>query len=50
MSFPVPYCQLDQYGVSRYAKYRALARLERAGLITVDRRVRKTLIVTLVGL
>ena len=49
-TFPVPNGQLGQHGVSRYAKYRALARLERAGLITVDRRVRKTLIVTLVGL
>jgi hypothetical protein len=49
-TFPVPNGQLEQHGVSRYAKYRALARLERAGLITVDRRVRKTLIVTLVGL
>ena len=49
-TFPVPNGQLEQHGVSRYAKYRALARLERAGLITVDRRDRKTPIVTLVGL
>ena len=49
-TFPVPNDQLGQRGVDRYAKYRALARLERAGLIIVDRRVRKTLIVTLVGL
>jgi hypothetical protein len=49
-TFRVPNGQLEQHGVSRYAKYRALARLERAGLITVDRRVRKTLVVTLVGL
>ena len=39
-----------QHGVDRYAKYKALARLEKAGLITVDRRDRKTPIVTLVGL
>ena len=49
-TFPVPNDQLSRCGVSRYAKYRALAKLERASLITVDRRDRKTLIVTLVGL
>lgn len=49
-TFPVPNDQLGRCGVSRYAKYRALAKLERAGLITVDRRERKTLIITLVGL
>jgi len=49
-TFPVPNDQLGRCGVSRYAKYRPLAKLERAGLITVDRRDRKTLIVTLVGL
>jgi hypothetical protein len=49
-TFPVPNGQLEQHGVSRYAKYRALVRLERAGLITVDRRDRKTLNVTMVEL
>ena len=49
-TFPVPNDQLGQRGVDRHTKYRALARLERAGLITVDRRDRKTLIVTLAGL
>jgi hypothetical protein len=49
-TFPVPNNQLGRCGVSRYAKYRALAKLERAGLITVDRRDSKTLIITLAGL
>jgi hypothetical protein len=35
-------------GVSRYAKYRALAELERFGLITVNRRRKKSPIVTLI--
>lgn len=48
--FPVPNGRLGQHGISRYAKYRALAKLEKAGLIAVERRDRKTLIVTLVGL
>jgi hypothetical protein len=49
-TFRVPNGQLGQRGVDRHTKYRALARLERAGLITVDRRDRKTVIATLVGL
>jgi hypothetical protein len=49
-TFPVPNNQLGRCGVDRHAKYKALAKLERAGLITVDRRNGKTLIVTLVGL
>jgi hypothetical protein len=35
-------------GVSRFAKYRALAELEQFGLITVDRRLKKSPIVTLI--
>jgi hypothetical protein len=35
-------------GVSRYAKRRALAELERFGLITINRRQRKSPIVTLI--
>lgn len=48
--FPVPNGLLGRRGVDRRAKYRALARLEKAGLITVKRRGRKTPVVTLVGL
>lgn len=49
-TFPVPNDHLGRRGVSRYAKYRALKKLEGAGLITVDRRDHKTLIITLIGL
>ena len=49
-TFRVPNGQLGRRGVDRYAKYKALEKLEKAGLITVDRRNGKTLIVTLVGL
>jgi hypothetical protein len=35
-------------GVSRFAKYRALAELEQFGLITVTRRQRKSPIITLI--
>ena len=50
-TFPVPNGQLGQRGVSRYAKYRALARLEKAG--PDHRRPSRSArpsIVTLVGL
>jgi hypothetical protein len=50
LTFPVPNDQLGRHGVDRRTKYRVLAKLERAGLITVDRRDRKTLRVTLVKL
>ena len=37
-----------RYGVTRYAKKRALAALEAAGLIKVDRRRKQTPVITLV--
>jgi hypothetical protein len=50
MSFPVPNARLKNLGVSREVKRRVLRDLQRAGLITVDRRTRKSPIVTLVSL
>jgi hypothetical protein len=50
MTFPLPNDRLAKRGVDRRTKYRALASLERSGLITVGRRDRKTPIVTLVVL
>ena len=50
LTFPLPNGRLAEYGVDRQAKRRALTNLEEAGLVTVDRRDRKTLIVTLVCL
>jgi hypothetical protein len=44
----VPNGALAKYGVSRRVKHLALRQLERAGLITVERKPRKTLVVTLV--
>jgi len=49
-TFPVPNGQLGERGVDRRVKRKALASLEKAGLITVDRRDRKTPRVTLVVL
>lgn len=49
-TFPLPNGQLTKLGVSRQTKRRALADLERAGLIAVERPLRKTPIVTIVGL
>ena len=49
-TFPVPNGQLEQHGVERRTKRRALAYLEAAGLITVDRTARKTPKVTLLVL
>lgn len=49
-TFPVPNSQLEGRGADRQAKRRALASLEAAGLITVDRRDRKTPVVTLLVL
>jgi hypothetical protein len=46
-AFPVPNGQLERYGVGRHTKYRALACLEAAGLISVERPARKTPRVTL---
>jgi hypothetical protein len=48
LTFPLPNGRLAKLGVSRYAKQRALRDLERAGLITVERPLRRTPIVTLV--
>jgi len=50
MSFPVPNARLKNLGVSREVKRRVLRDLQRAGLITVDQRTRKSPIVTLVSL
>jgi len=36
------------YGIDRYAKYHALAQLEAAGLVRVERRTRRTPVVTLI--
>jgi hypothetical protein len=47
MTVPVPNGALTKYGVSRRVKYLALSQLEDAGMITVDRRSRKTVVVTL---
>ena len=48
-TFPLPNGQLAKLGVSRLTKYRALADLERAGLIAVERLPRKTPSVTMLG-
>jgi hypothetical protein len=48
MTFPLPNGRLAKLGVSRKVKYRVLRDLERAKLITIERPVRKTPIVTLV--
>lgn len=47
-TFPLPNGQLRKLGVSRETKRRILRDLERAGMILVERRNRKTPIVTLV--
>jgi hypothetical protein len=47
MTFPLPNNKLAARGAERRMKRRALANLEAAGLITVDRRHGKTPIVTL---
>jgi hypothetical protein len=44
----IPNGALAKYGVSRRVKHLALRQLEQAGLITVERKPRKTLVVTLV--
>jgi hypothetical protein len=50
MTFPVPNGRLGKRGVDRRVKRKALAGLEAAGLIAVERRSGKTPIVTLVVL
>jgi hypothetical protein len=47
-TFQLPNGRLRKLGVSRETKRRALYELEQAGLITVDRPIRKTPLVTLV--
>jgi hypothetical protein len=49
-TFPVPNSKLQKLGVNRYTKRRALCELERAGLITVERRHGKTPVISLVTL
>ncbi|OLB72186.1 MAG: hypothetical protein AUI16_21215 [Alphaproteobacteria bacterium 13_2_20CM_2_64_7] len=46
-TFPLPSNRLKKLGVSRDVKRRVLYDLERAGLISIERRSRKTPIVTL---
>jgi hypothetical protein len=43
----VPNGKLEAYGVSRKVKYKVLRELEAAGLIKVERQVRKSPVVTL---
>jgi hypothetical protein len=50
LTFPVPNVLLDDRGIDRRAKRRALARLEKAGLISVERQFGKSPIVTLLML
>jgi hypothetical protein len=49
-TFPLPNGQLAKLGISRETKRRVLRDLEHAGLIVVERPLRKTPIVTLVTL
>jgi biotin operon repressor len=44
---PIRNSELSKLGISRFAKYKAIARLEEAGLIEVDRRNGRTLSVRL---
>jgi len=50
MTFPLPNGRLTKQGADRRAKRRALANLEAAGLITVERKDGKTPVVTLLCL
>ena len=50
MTFPLPNDRLTKQGADRRAKRRALANLEAAGLITVEREEGKTPVVTLLCL
>ncbi len=47
MTFPLPNGRLAKLGVSREIKRRALRELEKNGLITVERPLRRTPIITL---
>jgi hypothetical protein len=48
-TIPLPNQKLAAMGVSRQMKWRALQRLEQAGLIKVERRERRSPLVTLLG-
>jgi hypothetical protein len=47
MTFPLPNAWLEERGVKRHTKSRVLRDLERAGLVTVERRGKKSPIVTM---
>ena len=49
-SFPLPNDRLAKRGADRQAKRRALANLEKAGLISIERRLGKAPIVTMLYL
>jgi hypothetical protein len=49
-SFVVAHSQLNGFGLTRQAKYRALESLEAAGLISVERRPKKSPVVTILDL
>lgn len=49
-TFPLPNSRLNKLGVSRKTKYKVLRDLERRPVILVERRPRKTPIVTLIAL
>jgi hypothetical protein len=46
-SFVLAQARLDGFGITRQAKYRALEALEAAGLISVQRRPKKSPLVTI---
>jgi uncharacterized protein YfaS (alpha-2-macroglobulin family) len=46
-TFPVPNAALRQYGIDRRVKYRMLRELEAAGVIAIERRRKRALLVTL---
>ena len=50
MTFPLPNGYLKRCGVSRWVKYRVLRELEKAGLITIEHRARKSPLITLVAI
>jgi hypothetical protein len=50
LTFPLPNGKLKKAGATRFVKHRVLRELEAAGLITVERRHGKTVIVTVVVL
>jgi hypothetical protein len=50
LTFPLPNGNLEHDGINRFAKYRALRELEKAGLIVVERRHGKTLQVSIICL